>query len=277
MSGPYLTAARLRELQTQLTQRDEAVLRAVLALRFVRGDQLTRMCFADAESDPVADGRTARRALLRLVRLGALERLPRAVGGVRAGSAGFVYHLGVGGQRLAAGRGWQPERRRRRSFVPGTLFVRHALMVSELHVRLVEGDRSRRFELLELAAEPSCWRNYDGGGGERATLKPDSYARLGLGAFEDSYFIEVDRGTEGTLVLERQCRRYLTYHDSGHEQASRQVFPRTLWLASSEPRALAIAACVRRLPANARELFAVAGFDDAIAVMTGSQKGHYYG
>jgi hypothetical protein len=261
MSGRYLTAAALRELENRLTEHDLSVLQRVSDLRFVTGDQLTRLHFADTD-DQATNGRAARRALLRLTRLGALKRLPRQVGGVRAGSAGFVYHLGLGGQRLALG--WQPERRRRRSLVPGTLFVRHSLQVSELHTRLVEADRSRRFELLELSGEPSCWRSWDGFVAQRQTLKPDSYARLGAGAYEYSYFIEIDRGTEGSRTIVRQMGVYIDYHASGIEQQSRGVFPLVLWLAPDSKRVAAIEDSVERLPRADRELFQVARFDQAI-------------
>lgn len=265
MTARYLTAARLRDVAAQLTPRDTAILRCVAELRFVSGSQLTRLHF-HGDADPAANARAARRALLRLTRLGVLVRLPRAVGGVRAGSAGFVYHLGPAGQSVATRSGWQPERRRRRSHAPGTLFVRHALAVAELHVRLAEGDRSRRFELLELAAEPSCWRSYDGLGGQRVVLKPDSFVRLGFPAFEDSYFIEVDRGTEGSRAIERQLQLYADYFRSGREQAERGVFPRVLWLTTSNERAGVIAAAVGR--SEHRELFAVARFDEALTVLS---------
>lgn len=143
MSRRYLTAERYRELAAQLSERDLAVLRHLSELRFVSGSQLARLCFTDGP-DRAANARAARRALLRLVRLGTLGRLERPVGGIRAGSAGFVYYLGLAGQRIAVARGWQPKRRVRRSLTPGTLFVRHALQVAELHTRLVEADRSRR-------------------------------------------------------------------------------------------------------------------------------------
>jgi hypothetical protein len=266
MTGRYLTATRLHELEAKLTERDLSLLRFVTDLRFMSGAQLTRLCFA-AGDDPLAEARAARRALLRLTRLDVLARLPRPVGGVRAGSAGFVYHLGLAGQRLSIERGLLPERRGRRSTSPGTLFVRHALQVAELHTRLTEADRSRRFELLELAAEPACWRSYGGIGGQRLTLKPDSYVRLGVGAYEHSYFIEVDRGTEGTRALTTQMQHYVSYHHSGHEQAAHGVFPKVLWLAPSDQRASVMAACVRRLPKTGRELFGVASFDEALTVM----------
>ncbi|MGH2911806.1 MAG: replication-relaxation family protein, partial [Solirubrobacteraceae bacterium] len=250
----------------RLSDRDWLVLERVAALRFVTGSQLTRLCFTDSD-DPKANARSARRALLRLVRLGVLERLPRAIGGVRAGSDGFVYRLGLGGYRLVVLKGWQPQRQRRRSQVPGLLFLRHTLQIAELHTRLVECERSGRIELLALHAEPLCHRINDGLGGQRLVLKPDSYARLGLGPYEDSYFIEIDRGTEGSRALHGQLERYIAYYRTGREQRKRGVFPKVLWLANTSEREHVIAACVARLPAEMRLLFAVAPFDQALVVM----------
>lgn len=267
MTGRYLTAAAMKELRGQLTEHDYAVIRRVSDLRFVSGSQLTQMHFAD-DPDAAVNARASRRALLRLVRLGCLQRLPRVIGGARAGSAGFVYRLAPAGLRLAIERGWQPEGRRRRSEIPGTLFIDHALQVAELHTLLTEADRSRTVELLELDGEPACWRSYAGAHGQRRTLKPDSYVRLGVGAYEDSYFIEVDMGTEGSRALERKLKDYLAYEASGVEQAERGVFPKTLWLAPQAERANAIEECIARLPHSAHELFAVTPFTDALQVIT---------
>lgn len=258
MTARYATARVTRDLHAQLTENDLAILRRVLELRFVSGDQLTRLHFAGSTD------RAARRALLRLTRFDVLERLPRQVGGVRAGSAGSVYRLGLAGQRIALERGWLPERKRQRSRVPGTLFLRHALAVAELHTRLIDAHRATEIEVLGLQAEPACHRRY----GQRAILKPDSYVRLGSGEYEDSYFIEVDLGSEGTAALDRQLKAYIAYHASGREQAERGVFPKVLWLAPDERRAAAIESCVKRLPRPARELFGIACFSQAIGVMT---------
>jgi Replication-relaxation len=271
MNRRYVTRSALSQLEVNLTDRRLAVLKRVSDLRFVSGSQLTRLHFADSP-DPAINARAARRALLLLTRQGFLDRLPRPVGGVRSGSAGFVYYLGPAGQRLAIHRGWQPERRGRRSSTPGTLFVSHTLQVAELHTRLVEADRSGRLELLELTGEPSCWRSKDGLAGQRQSLKPDSYVRLGLGDYEDSYFIEVDRGTEGSRALERQLQLYLDYFKSGTEQAEHGVFPRVLWLAPDGQRVVAIETSVQRLPAPARELFCVACFVDALTIMINTKK-----
>jgi hypothetical protein len=270
MRSSYLTAAAWTRAESQLSERDLAVLRYVSDLRFVTGSQLARLCFADP-GDTRAAARAARYALLHLTRLWALDRLPRTIGGVRAGSAGYVYRLGIGGQRLAVNRGWQPERRARRSRAPGMLFVRHTLAIAEMHTRLVEGDRSGRFELLELRGEPSCWRVYDGLAAQAIVLKPDTYLRLGIGGFEDSYFIEVDRGTEGSRAILGQLERYLAYHLTGTEQTERGVFPRVLWLASDQRRVEAIAGCVAALPEAEQTLFQAAPFEQAIEAIGGQQ------
>ncbi|MGE5281085.1 MAG: replication-relaxation family protein [Chloroflexota bacterium] len=267
MSAHYATAAVMRQLHRRLTEHDYAILRSVSELRFVTGSQLTRMHFAGG-FDALASARAARRALLRLTHLGCLERLPRQVGGARAGSAGFVYRLGLAGQRLAVERGWQPKRRTRRSQTPGTSFLAHALQVAELHTLLTEADRSRRVELLELRAEPACWRSYGGVGAKSVVLKPDSYLRLGAGEYEDSYFIEVDMGTEGSRAIERQLQRYLDYAASGVEQAERGVFPKVLWLVPDGQREGVIGAAIGRLPGVVRELFQAALFADIMRVVS---------
>jgi Replication-relaxation len=260
MTARYLTSARLRELAQSLGERDSIVLRELARLRFVSGSQLARLCFADA--DGTADHRAAKRVLLRLTRLGVLARLPRPVGGIGGGSGGFVYYLDAAGQRLSMKRGWLPEGRHRRPSVPGRLFVGHALDVAELHTRLAEAARTGHFKLRNLQAEPSCWRDTGG-----ATLKPDTFIRLVLGDYEDSYFIEVDRGTEGSGAVQRQLEHYLSYHRSGREQAAHGVFPKVLWLAADAERVRIIADLIARQPGPADELFAVAEFDTALILI----------
>jgi hypothetical protein len=256
----YVTKAVMAELAAKLTVQDYALIKSVSDLRFATGSQLIRLHFGS-----VLDARAGRRALLRLVRLGVLERLPRVVGGSRnGGSDAFIYRLAPAGQRLAMERGWQPMGRRRRPQVPGTLFAGHALQVAELHTLLVEADRAGRLEVLELAAEPECWRSY----GQRATLKPDSYVRLGIGDYEDSYFIEVDMGTEGSRTLDRKLGQYIEYQATGREQAERGVFPKVLWLAPDAKRAGVIQDCIARLPRSAHRLFAAIPFNELLDVVT---------
>lgn len=253
-----MTARLAQELSAQLTDKDQDILHRVLELRFVSGNQLGRMYCADTSA------RAARRALLRLVQLDVLERLPRSVGGVRAGSAGFVYRVGLAGERVALEQGWMEERRRRRARLPGMLFLNHSLAVAELHTQLIEANHGGRLELLELQAEPGCHRRY----GPRAILKPDSFVRLGSGDYELSYFIEVDLGSEGSWALDSQLRAYAAYYVSGVEQAERGVFPKVLWLVPDNRRVAVLETCIGGLPRPARELFEVGLFKDVVSVVS---------
>lgn len=258
MTARYLTAARLRELESKLSDRDLTVIRELASLRFASGAHLARLCFP--RPDGTADIRAARRTLRRMTQLEVIERLPRAIGGQRTGSDSFVYHLAPAGQRLGMERGWLARSRSRRSSLPGRLFVRHALDVAELHARLVAAAQAGRFELLQRDAEPACWREAGG-----FVLKPDTFIRLGVSDYELVFFIEVDRGTEGSGAIRRQLGRYLSYHRNGQEQDRRGVFPKVLWLAPDARRVEAIAELIASLPATEPKLFAAALFDDALA------------
>jgi len=262
MTGRYLTAQVLDDLAARLSPRDQDILKSVISLRFVTGGQLARLHFA-GDGDAASRTRTARRALLRLVRLDCLTRLPRQVGGVRSGSAGFVYHAGLAGQKLAMRSGWLQSGRGRRSRSPGLAFLDHSLLVAELHTRLVEADRNERLELLELSAEPVCWRAYSGIGTQQV-LKPDSFVRVGAHEWEFSYFIEVDRGTEGSRTLRRKLGDYQAYQVSGAEQAKRGVYPKVLWTVPDSARAGVIEAEIDQLAPAFGELFGVSLFEDVV-------------
>jgi hypothetical protein len=210
-----------------------------------------------------------RRVLTRLMSLDCLVRLPRRIGGGRSGSAVAVYRLGLAGQRIAINQGWLAARRTRRSVVPGSLFLHHALQVAELHTLLVLADRDGRIELVELSAEPACWRLPGGIGSFAASqLKPDSFVRFAVGAYEYSVFIEVDRGTEGSRTIGRKLGSYLAYHRLGVEQERYGVFPKVQWLTTTADRVSLIETEIEQLPPGNRELFAVALFEGGIEAIT---------
>jgi len=124
-------------------------------------------------------------------------------------------------------------------------------------------------DLLSFQAEPECWRSYVDGFGGRTLVKPDAYVRLGLGAYEDSFFLEVDLGSESRMVIARKLRAYLDYFHSGTEQDKHGVFPRVLLLADTQARKAVLVEVCTRLPAEAWALFTVNTLDQALAVMTG--------
>jgi len=265
-----VSTARLLQLAGDLGGPERAAVEVVAKLRLASHAQLASLLGPlHPHASTASTARAVRRTLAGLTGLGVLARLERRVGGVRAGSAGYVYYLGPVGQRLVAywdGRGlvrgrFRPE--------PGGRYVRHRLAVSELYVRLVLADREGELDLLTFDAEPDCWRRSLDGFGGSVLLKPDAFVRVGVGAYEERCFVEVDLGTESRSVISSKVRAYLDYFHAGVEQAESGVFPRVLLLTNSEARRAALVDVVARLPAEHWALFTVATLDRALEVISG--------
>jgi hypothetical protein len=251
MKRTYLTHHHLAALVASLTDRDHSVLTTVARVRVATSVQLERLHFSDVTR------RQARQLLAGMVRRRLLARLPRTIGGARAGSAGYVYGLDVAGARIVSDDG------RRRPGQLGTAFLAHSLDVTELYVRLVEADRLKAFELLNFVAEPACWRSFAGPGGGRVTLKPDAYVVVKRGEHEDRWFVEVDRDTEAVPTLARKCDTYRRYWQSGTEQARSGIFPRVLFLVPDTQRYRTLVGVFGRQPVEAWPLFVVALYEQA--------------
>ena len=155
----YVSGAYLDRLLGQLSDRDwQDRCGCVGRCRVLSGDQITRLHFFNISD--LTRQRTRRVVLARLTDWGVLSPFARRIGGVRGGSAGSVYALDVAGQRLIAAR-WPDavggEQRARRPWTPGTLFVAHALAVSEVYVSLVEQSRAAGFAVEAFTTEPLAW------------------------------------------------------------------------------------------------------------------------
>jgi hypothetical protein len=85
----YVTPARLAELAAGLTPQERILLGHVATMRLASVAQLQRLHGVAG----AAAVRRFRRLLARLTEKRLLGRLERRIGGVRAGSAGFVYRL----------------------------------------------------------------------------------------------------------------------------------------------------------------------------------------
>jgi len=269
MNRSRLTLVGLERLVDQLSERDLDIVLSLRRLRVATTGQIERLHFTDGT--PMSNARRCRRTLERLTRDRVLHRLDRRVGGVRAGSASFVYCLGVGGQRLAGERGPAGGRRIRRPWTPSGPFLQHALEVSELYLRLVEYQRHAGFTIERFATEPDCWRNYTGAGGERQVVKPDVYAVIVSDMFEDRWFIELDRATESPTKLHRHAEGYRRYWQSGIEQSRSGIFPKVLFVVPDERRAEVVVKALTRQPAEAWQLFQVTTFDRATSVLAGAE------
>lgn len=261
----YLTADRLYQISREMSERDQAVLRFVHEGRFATGAQLIRGFWLT--SDPEANAaRTGRRALKRLADWRVLERLPRRIGGRRTGSDGLVYRVGRAGVRLLATRGiYGP-----RTEAPGTLHLTHTLATTELALRLREADRVGELKLIEVEQEPQCWRRFLGPMGARRVLKPDLFVRIeagSAGALEDRWALEIDLSSESGRTIARKAAIYLEHYRSGREQHDHGTYPRVLWLTPDEQRTTQIKEVFKRQPPEARRLFTVCRFDDAVGLL----------
>ncbi len=260
----HLTADVLNRVVSSLSDRDRDIVLVVAKLRYLTTTQIQHLFFVDGTNQ--SNARSARLVLRRLTDLRVLSRLDRRIGGVRAGSAGQVYSLDLAGQFLLAGH--DRDGRRRRPPEPSLLFVSHTLAVADLYVHLSEAARAKKIELLEFQAEPMCWRSFFGPGGARMTLKPDAFLRIGRDAYEDLWFIEVDRATESTTALTTKFRTYRQYWSSGKEQQRwGDVFPRVLWLAPTVGRVRQLIDIAARQPTDAAKLFTVRPAHEAQATL----------
>jgi hypothetical protein len=260
----YVSAKQLGLLHDWLSGRDLAILSQVSDLRLMSAAQIAAVHFSLSEHDnPAAAARAGQRVLARLTREGLLSRLERRVGGVRAGSAGYVYCLGPVGQRLMA-----PGGPRQRDWEPGLKFLDHTLAVSQLVVDVIEASRAGSFQILQSQPEPHCHRSFSGPGSP-VVLRPDLFLALGVGEMEHRWFIEVDRGSESIPVVIRKCQMFDAYYRSGKEQAAHGVFPKVCWIVPDERRADRIERAIKKDRRLTDQLFAVTTNPKAVDLLAG--------
>lgn len=264
MTARHVSRAAAGRLHEQLGERDRAILGDLARVRVLAGDHLTRLHFH--ELSVKSRDRARRRVLARLAALDLVTTLERRVGGVRAGSAGLVYALGVAGQHVvplfdANGDG-EPARRPRQPWTPGRVFLAHTLAVAELYVRLAEAARADGFALATFLSEPASWVPNGLGG----WLKPDAYTVLEGGDVEDSWWIEVDRATESLTTLRRKLLTYLDFVNYG-QLGPDGVVPRVcITVPDDKPkRQTDVRDLLDYLPEPADRLFYLTTFDRAVS------------
>ncbi len=260
---PYVSARGLTHIRQRLSERDLAIVRQVACLRLMSARQLQASHFAESgHASELAATRARQRVLERLTGERLLTRLERRIGGVRAGSAGFIFALGPVGQRILALEG-----ARQRRYEPTLRFVDHTLAVAQLVVDVTVAARQGRFEVLDCQAEPRCWRQFAGLGGRR-WLRPDLFMVLGVGDYELRWLVEVDRSSESLPVIRRKCHLYADYYQSGTEQAKHGgVFPRVCWVVPDEQRAERVQSVIARDRKLPERLFVVTTGDRAVAAL----------
>lgn len=237
------------DIAARLSDRDQAILTSLERFRLLDTRMVQRLHFGDHSTD-LAAARATARAMQRLETLGVVSSLQRRIGGVRKGSASYVWQLAATGERyLRATRG---QAHRRRFMEPGAVFVNHTLAVNEVAVRLLEAGRDiDGFSIERLVTEPSNWRTYLGPAGDTKWLKPDLYVVTATddpddpeGGYEEHAFLEIDLGTEHLPRIQAKCRMYAAYQATGAYQAVHGLFPAVVWLSADPARRAALRAAV---------------------------------
>jgi hypothetical protein len=148
----------------------------------------------------------------------------------------------------------------------------HVLACTETVVNLHAAAGRGELDLIEIQTEPTSHRAFLGAWGARLWVRPDLFVRVGVGALEDRWFIEVDLGTEHAGTLAAKVDRYLAHYRSGTEQSEHGVYPRVLWSVTDERRAAQIRTVLRRLPEEAAAMFSVC-LSGELAEMLASEAG----
>ncbi|MBA3617994.1 MAG: replication-relaxation family protein [Acidothermales bacterium] len=264
-SSSRLGRRGLDGLRSSLSARDWAVLGSVAEHRYLTTKHVMGLHFADHASQSTASSVT-RRVLRRLSSLRILSHLERRVGGVRAGSASYVWRVGPVGSRLLRGEAATP---RRWQYEPGSKFLGHCLAIADAHLALVMTDRTAQLQLLTVQLEPTCWRTFTGLGGGRLVLQPDLYIVTGAGQFEDHWFLEIDRGTESLNTLLGKCQQYEAYRRSGIEQAEGGGFPLVTWVLPDGQRADRLRQAVARVQGLNPDFFRMTTYDAFVGLIAG--------
>ncbi|MHB9149803.1 MAG: replication-relaxation family protein [Thermoleophilia bacterium] len=266
MSAPIrvgrVALTRFRDL---FSERELSVLGSVDTYRYLTARQIETLYFSQHAST-LTGARTCRRVLERLTRVGVLHRLDRRIGGLRAGSASFVYGVSPLGYRLLH----DEEGPRRRRHEPSAHFLDHTLAIAQLAVDLQTAARQGVVELLTIETEPNCWRSFSRGLAGPETLKPDLALSFALGDYEHRWFVELDMGTTSAPAVVRKCRLYHDYWATGIEQDRHGLFPKVLWLTPTEARAVKVRQAVRGAAHMEQGLFEVALMAEAVTHLTES-------
>jgi hypothetical protein len=240
-----------------LSERDLEIVRMVGQFKLASTLQIQRVYFANMRTCSTG-ARLCRRVLERLVRDKVLTRLERRIGGVRAGSASFIYALGSVGQQIES-----DYKSHTYSREPSNVFIDHTLAITEIYVKL----RESTVTIADLESEPNCWRPYGFAYGGKEVLKPDLFTKLQHGYEELSWFVEVDRSTEHREAINRKLKAYVEYFNTGIEQSKHEIFPQVLWVVPDEKRKEWLKQLIKPFNQQIEGLFAVCLERNAIEVL----------
>ena len=257
MRRRYATSARAQQIEAQLTDRDQAIIHILGEVTVASSVQLERLHFDTLK--PSSRTRQRNAVLKRLTKQGVLARLPRRIGGVRAGSSGHIYALDILGQKLVG------RTKTRRPPNAGWPYLAHALAVTDVLVQATEAQRLGQLNLTRFVSEPRCWNLIEG----QQPLRPDAVisVRPTIGNWIDHWAVEVDRATERPVRIRRKLLTYLEAFNTGSTLHGTAVFPKILFSVPDEDRLHEVLRVVDKLPFDATELVVPVLHDEVGALL----------
>ncbi|ORP07270.1 replication-relaxation [Streptococcus mitis] len=236
---------------------DTQILYFLSQARYATTNQLARLFFASSVRADTAIRRT-NFALQSLKKAGLVSHLKRRIGGIRRGSASYVWQITFQGLKFLKNQDETVVLRYKNKYEPTQHHVEHTLAITEIFVETLETVRdSEKLSLETFSFEPNSWRSYQKLSGIGRTLKPDAYLELVNHDYEDYYFLEIDRSTESLARIVNTCKKYIEYYRSGIEQRQKEVFPYVLWVVPDDKRKLAISKAIQKELYSFWELFTV--------------------
>ena len=250
----------------RLTKQDYEVLSLLNRCRYVTTKQLVELYFR--ENKPKTATRRANLLTKKLTNLGLIHHLERRIGGVRAGSGSYIWHITHKGIKELREVEPNVKLKLKNRYEPTQHHLKHQLFVTQLFVELTALHLDQKIFLEDFSFEPKCWRSFTTLF-SHFTLKPDAFTRLTIGDFEDAYFFEADNATEHLGRVIAKCKQYVAYFNTGIEQRENEVFPLVVWVVPDEKRKLAIEQRIQKELQDYWELFQVITLDDFKDFMTG--------
>ena len=103
---------------------------------------------------------------------------------------------------------------------------------------------------------------------EGSLAGPDAYLIIETEDYEDCFFIESDCGSEAPVRIEAKAKAYISYYQSGREQAADGIFPQVVFVADTEHRRDQLVEALGRAPAEHRRLFVSVTAKPAAGLLT---------
>lgn len=271
-----LSKKELHLLSRKLDLREMEILKYLHKVKFASSNQLRRVFFAEHKNE-TAGLRACNRTTKRLKHFGVIDHLERQIGGKSAnscgGSSGKVWTFtGAGYNLLKLGNAKLKAHRKRLYEPTSILFLEHMLAINEVYTKLLELDRTKLIELLDVQHEPRCWRTFKSSKQVDTFLKPDLYVNLVLNEYEDNYFLEIDRATEAPSKVIKKCKQYILYHNSGVEQRVNGIFPFVVWITPDEKRREQLDRHIKQQLPKAEMLFRVITMQELETLIAGDSE-----